>query len=69
MLILLLFFTIGVQAQQVKLQVTVTTAEKDTLPGVTMQLYSLPDTLLLQSLVGGQSPAVFWVAPAYVLSD
>ncbi len=60
---LLLFFTIGVHAQQVKLQVTVTTAEKDSIPAVTLQLYSLPDSLLLQSLVGRQSPAVFWVAP------
>lgn len=63
LLFLLLFFTIGVHAQQVKLQVTATTAQKDTLPGVTLQLYSLPDTLLLQSLVGRQFPVVFSVAP------
>lgn len=60
---LLLFFTIGVHAQQVKLQVTPTTLEKDTLPVVTLQLYSLPDTLLLQSLVVRQFPAVLMVAP------
>lgn len=62
MVFLLLFFTIGAHAQQVKLQVTVTMAEKDSIPGVTLQLYSLPGTSLLQSWVGQQFPAVFGVA-------
>jgi len=62
-LFLVLLFTIGARAQQVKLQVTVTTAGKDTLSGVTLQLYALPDTALLQSVVARQFPAVFSVAP------
>src|SRR5664279_3275304 len=50
-------------AQPVRLQITLKTAGKDSLVNASIQLYSLPDTLLKQSQIGLPGKNVFSVSP------
>ena len=61
-LVLLLFVSLQATAQKISLQISVFSASKnDTLSGGTLQLYSLPDTVLLLSQTAATKGNVFLV--------
>jgi iron complex outermembrane recepter protein len=63
-LILLLFSGLQLTAQKIPLQVSVSAAAKnDTLSGATLQLYALPDTVLLFAQTSGTKATIFLVNP------
>ncbi|MES1216721.1 MAG: hypothetical protein ABUT20_14495, partial [Bacteroidota bacterium] len=59
-LLCVLFFSMA-RAQTVDLSITIKSTGKDSIPNTTIQLYSVPDTVLLQSQVSTQSTTIFAV--------
>ena len=62
-LALFLFLRLAVYAQQISLQVTLSTLQNNSLAGATLQLYSLPDTILLNAQVAETNGNIFLVKP------
>ena len=62
-LALFLFLRLAVYAQQISLQVTLSTLQNNSLAGATLQLYSLPDTILLNAQVAATNGNIFLVKP------
>ena len=62
-LISFLFIGQAVFAQKVTLQVTVSSLKNDSLAGATLQLFSLPDTILLQAQTAAVKGTTFFVNP------
>lgn len=60
-LIAFLFSGSAILAQTISLRVTVSSSKKDSLSGATLQLYSLPDTILLYAQVSTPKGNVFLV--------